>query len=338
MNLNVNKNKTIGFLPVLAALLGNCIITCLKFTGFFISGSGALFSEAIHSLADISNQALLMTGITRSAKKADDEFSYGYGHERFFWAIISACCIFFLGAGVTISHGIQALTEHQPINISPIVFVILFVSLMIDSLTFWLAAKELRKASRGAKLREILKNGDPTTIAVLYEDGIAVIGVLVAFISITLTTLTGQTHWDAIGSIVIGLLMAFMSMGLINKNRPYLIGKNMPAELRDRVIEMMEAEPTIEKVIDFKSFALDVNKYRIKCEVEFNSSVLLNDVYRNGFKDIYSEVKDDYDEFLRFCVDHTDRVPRIIGKIIDKIEIKIKSEIPSIRHIDIEIN
>jgi zinc transporter 9 len=336
--MNLNKNKIAGFLPVLAALSGNFIITCLKFIGFFISGSGALFSEAIHSLADIANQALLMTGIARSGKKADSEFSYGYGHERFFWAIISACCIFFLGAGVTISHGVQALMKHQSINISPIIFIILFVSLIIDSFTFLLAAKELLKTNRGIKLREIFKNGDPATIAVLYEDGVAVVGVLVAFLSIALTVLTGRTYWDAIGSIIIGLLMAFMALGLIKKNRPYLIGRTMPQELKNKVIEMLEAEPTIEKVIDFKSFALDVNVYRIKCEVEFNSSVLLHDIYRNGFKEIYNDVKDDYDEFLKFCVEHTDRVPRIIGKIIDNIEKKIKNEIPSIRHIDIEIN
>lgn len=334
-----NSQKISGLFPVVCALAGNTFITIIKFIGFFISGSGSLFSEAIHSLADSFNQGLLMIGLKLSIKKADEDFSYGYGQERFLWALISACGIFFLGAGVTIYHGINSLMHKEIIHIGNIVFIILFVSFFIEIFTFISAFRELKKTSKEDDLLKILNNGDPTTIAVLYEDGVAVIGVLIALISIFLTKITGSFYWDAIGSILIGIMLGVVAVLLISKNRGYLIGKNIPEKTKERIIEILEAEPTIEKVLDFKSSVLDVNQYQIKCEVEFNGPALIRRVYKNEIiKSEYEIIKNDYGEFTKFLVDYIDKVPRLIGSQIDEIERKIQKEIPEIKHIDIEIN
>src|SRR3989338_10661779 len=95
-----------GLFPVVAALLGNTLVTVIKAAAAFVSGSSALFGEAVHSFADTLNQVLLLIGIVRSRKKPDRAFHYGYCSERFFWALISACGVFFIGAGVTIYHGL----------------------------------------------------------------------------------------------------------------------------------------------------------------------------------------------------------------------------------------
>lgn len=336
----MRNNHSQGFLPVAAALGGNIFIAIIKFIGFFISGSGALFSEGIHSVADVFNQVLLMVGVKRSTKKSTVEFPYGYGSERFFWALISACSIFFVGAGVTVYSGIIALIHQEAIHINPIAFAILGISFVIETGTFFIAFKELKKHNANRKsLKVMLKHGDPTTIAVLYEDGIAVVGVTIAFFSILLTYVTGKHYWDAIGSIIIGLLLGAMAIILINRNRMYLLKKSIPEEIKERVIEIMESDPAIEKVLDFKSGVLDVGKYHVKCEVEFNGSALMRAMYRNKeLHNEYREIKGDYDEFLRFCVDYADRVPRMIGNTIDDVEVRIKKEIPEIRHIDIEVN
>ncbi len=328
-----------GSVPVFLAFLGNAFITAIKFVGFFLSGSGALFSEAIHSMADTMNQGLLMIGLKLSTRKADEDFSYGYGQERFLWALISACGIFFLGAGVTIYYGINALIRGEHPEISPVIFSILIIAFIIETFTFVAAARELKVHNPDSSLSEILEEGDPTTIAVLYEDGVAVLGVLVALASIFLTFVTGNAYWDAIGSIIIGILLGVVAIILIAKNRTYLIGKNISEELKERVIEMLEADSAIERVLDFKSSVLDVHHYQIKCEVEFNGSALMRNMSTNGFiKKEYESVKDDYQEFLRFFVDYADRMPRLIGTRIDEIEKQIQSEIPAIKHIDIEIN
>lgn len=331
-------DETLGFVPVLAALAGNVFICLMKFGGFFVSGSGALFSEAVHSLADVSNQILLMIGIKRSTKKADEQFIYGYGRERFFWAVISACSIFFIGSGVTLMHGFESLVAKETIHITKIIFFILLTSLAIESYTFFLAWKELNSNGSGHKIKDLFKNGDPSTIAVLYEDGVAVLGVLVALLSVTLTKYTGEYYWDSFGSIVIGILLGLVAILLINKNRSYLIGRSMPSEMSEKIIDILTSDPTIEKIIDFKSVTLDVNIYRIKCEVEFNSPVLLNQIFKSGLKDEYEHIKNDYEEFIRFLADHTDRIPRLIGTKIDELEKRVRSKVPEVRHIDIEIN
>jgi solute carrier family 30 (zinc transporter), member 9 len=302
--------KTSGLVPVFFALAGNAIITVLKFCGFLVSGSGAMFSEAVHSFADTANQGLLLVGIKKSMKQADDEYSYGYGQERFLWALISACGIFFLGAGVTIYHGISTLIHGKEIHLDITIFIILIISFAVEFCTFIMAIQELRHSRKG-DFWDSLKNGDPATLAVVYEDGVAVLGILLGVVAII----------------------------LINKNRTYLIGKNIPEEMKERIIEIMEADPTIEKVLDFKSSILDIGQYQIKCEVEFNGNFLIRELCKNrSLKQEFEEVRHDYDEFLRFCVDYVDRVPRLVGSKIDEIESRIKKEIPEMRHIDIEIN
>jgi zinc transporter 9 len=332
-----HKHKIVGFWSVMFALLGNFSIGCLKFVGFTISGSSALFAESIHSLADTMNQALLMVGIKRSIKTADEAHSYGYGQERFFWALVSACGIFFLGAGVTIYNGISTLRHPESVSISPIIFVILAVSFIIESGTFWVAWRELRSSDMEASIGELLRDGDPTTIAVIYEDGVALLGVLTAFASIALYMITGNHYWDGIGSIVIGAMLAVVAVLLINKNRQFLMKKAIPENVKEEIIELLEAEPVIERVVDFKSSILDVGAYHVRCEVEFNGAHLLKEM-QASLKDDFEEIDGDFEEFKKFAVRYIDRVPRIVGQRINQIEEKIQKQVPAILHIDIEIN
>lgn len=335
----MSHQKTFGLIPVIAALTGNTVVTLIKFVAAFISGSSALFSEAIHSFADTSNQILLLIGLKRSKKKPDDEFIYGYGNERFFWALVSACCIFFIGAGVTTYKGITAIIEPEPIFFAPIIFVILAVSFVIESYTLYLAVRELRKIYPELTWTERVKEGDPSTLAVFFEDGLAVIGVVVAATSLLLTKYTGNHIYDAIGSIVIGVSLGVVALILIIKNRTYLVGKQIPGDLQEKIIAKLQSEPAIEKVLDFKSNTLDIGIYRIKCEIEFNGMVLLKEILENSsLEDQYEEVKDDYEEFKRFLFDYADRIPRLVGRKIDEIETELKKENPGIKYIDIEIN
>jgi zinc transporter 9 len=333
------SNAPRGFFPVVAALSGNFILMLAKFFGFFVSGSAAMFSEAIHSLADTMNQALLLVGIKRSQKGADNEHSYGYGHERFVWALISACGVFFLGAGITIYKGVSSLIHPEEVVLSPLIFIILFLALITELFTFYVAYRELKKNSRGLSFGRTIKEGDPVTIAVLYEDAIAILGVLVALIGITFSYLTGSHYGDAISSLIIGLLLACVAIVLINKNRELLTGRSIPDDMKENIIELLEAEPTIEKVIDFKSTYLNIGEYLIKCEIEFNGSALLKEIRETGnLREDYEIARENFPEFVRFCADFTDRIPRIIGTKIDEIEKKIQTDFPEVKHIDIEIN
>ncbi|MEI8091926.1 MAG: hypothetical protein WCG98_07115 [bacterium] len=164
-------------------------------------------------------------------------------------------------------------------------------------------------------------------------------GIIIAAISVLLYRITGNSTRDSVGSIIIGLLLGVMAIFLIMKNKKFLIGKAIPNDLKEDIIELMEQDEIIEKVIDFKSSILDLDTYHIKCEIECNGTGLLKSIGRDNFlQKEYEKVKHSYPDFLEFCVDYTRRVPRVIGTHIDKVEAKIKEKFPQVRHIDIEIN
>ncbi|MCE9541815.1 cation diffusion facilitator family transporter [Candidatus Kaiserbacteria bacterium] len=325
--------------PVIAALVGNVVVTVIKTAVAITSGSSAMFSEAVHSLADTLNQSLLLIGVRRSRKAPDEEFGYGYGFERFFWALISACGIFFVGAGITIYHGISTLLHPGEVHISIATFIVLAVSFVIELWTFRIASRELARAYPALSWWERLDHADPSTLAVCLEDGIAVIGIVIAAFAIFASYLTSNVMWDAGGSIAIGILLAVAAVVLIMKNRQYLIGRSIPENEREAILELLEHEPAIERVIDFKSTVLDIGVYRIKCEVEFNGSALLDEAYQQEYlREQFAEITGDYEEFKKFCVDYADRIPRLMGKKIDEIEATLREKFPHVRHIDIEIN
>jgi zinc transporter 9 len=330
---------TKGFLPVAAALAGNVLVALAKFIAASASGSSVMFSEAIHSAADTANQILLLIGLRRSLKKADDTFEYGYGNERFFWALLSACGIFFIGAGVTGYKGVLSLLQPTAVEFDWIVFAVLLFSLAVEGYSFIIAGYDLKRTSQEMTWAARLRSADSATLAVLLEDAIAVFGVVVAGITLLLSYYTANTVWDSIGSLIIALLLAATALILIIKNRSYLLGKSMPEELQEDVVALLMADPAVERVIDFKSTSVGWDAYRIKFEIEFNGSSLAREAYgQSSMREQYDDIRDDVEAFKRFSAEYADRIPRLMGRKIDEIEKRIKNQYPSIRHIDIEIN
>jgi len=323
---------------VVYAFSGNLFITILKFAGYSVSLSPSLFSEAMHSLADTCNQGLLWLGVKRSKKKADQHHAYGYGAERFFWAVVSACGIFFLGAGVTILHGINSLSHPVAPQITSFIYFILAISFIIESFTLWKAYQEIY-VDKDETFRENMKHADPISIAVFYEDTVAVLGIIAASISIIISNLTGNHMFDAFGSIIIGALLAIVAAVLLNTNRKYLLGKSIPKEMEEEIIEFLQNEKHIDKVLEFKSEILDVGKYHIKCEIEFNGYALVDEIFKSeDMEENFENVQGDYEEFKKFVIYQTNQTPRLVGRVIDSLEKEIKRKFPKVEHIDLEIN
>lgn len=323
---------------VIYAFCGNMLITVLKFVGYFTTFSPSFFSEALHSVADTANQGLLLLGIKRSKRKPDENFHYGYGAERFFWAVISACGIFFLGAGVTIYHGINALEKGSHGEVSIFGYIILLISLLVEGYTLRKAVQEIY-VNKQDSFWENLQLADPVSVAVFYEDTIAVLGIVIAFIGIYVTKLTGNSFFDAASSIVIGVLLGIAAVILLSINRKYLLGKAMPKNLEKEIIAMLEMDEHIDKVIDFKSEVLDVGKYYIKCEIEFNGYALVDDIFKSeNMRTNWEEVRGSYEDFKQFVIYQTNQTPRLVGRVIDSLEKEIVKKYPGVAHIDLEIN
>lgn len=329
-----------GTFSVIAAFVGNIFVTIIKTIVAISSGSASMFAESVHSFADTLNQSLLLIGLKRSRRPADIERGYGYGVERFFWSLISACGILFIGAGITIFHSITTIIEGgehviETFNFSSLI--VLAIAFVVEGATLIIALRELKCGDKFC--RDMFRDGDPITLAVVYEDGAAVLGVVVAIISQVLAYYTGNPIFDAAGGIIIGFILGFLAIILITKNYSYLIGKSLNEKKSEEVIEFLLTDPCIEKVIECKSVAVDFNKYRVFFTVEWNGSPLYEEIYEAGdLKEEFEEVKEDFGEFTKLMFKTTDRIPRLIGNHINKIEKNMREKFPEIAYIDIEIN
>lgn len=321
---------------VTVAITWNIVITVLKFIWFLLTWSGAMFSEGIHSIADTMNQALLLVGLKKSSKVWDSKFEYGYWRERFFWAILSACGIFFIGAGVTIYHWVEALIHPVEIRESIYAYIIFGISGLIEASSLILAIKSIYNKKKWL-LPSILMS-DNATKAVIFEDSVAVGGIFIAVLSSYLVHLTWIIAIDAIGSILIGILLWCVAVILVLENKGYLIWKSMPKKMRDDIFNIIQGDSLIIKILDFRSEAIDLDRYVIKCDAEFNGTTLITDLNQYDTLEKEYETITNSNEFLRFCVDFSSRVPRIIGKRIDILEKEIKAKYPEVVYIDFEIN
>lgn len=330
-----------GTKSVIAALIGNTIVTSLKTTVAVITGSASMFAESIHSFADTLNQSLLLVGIRRSKKPADNLRGYGYGIERFFWSLISACGILFIGAGVTVYHSIQTLVNVRPDSASHVniyTIVVLILAAIIESYTLLIAFREL-KGHKKKLTKKVLQNADPVTLAVVYEDGAAVLGVSIALLAQVLMQITGNVAYDAVGGLFVGVLLGFLAVTLIVKNHQYIIGKSLDEDTQEDIIEFLLKDPCIEQILEFKSNAIDVGQYRIFATVEWNGSPLYEEIYDEGdLREEFDEIKDDFSEFAKLMFKTTDRIPRLVGNHIDKIEKEMREKFPQVAYVDIEIN
>ncbi len=333
------ENHIEGKKSVTAALFGNFFVTIIKTLVFFVTGSTSMFAEAVHSFADTLNQSLLLIGIKRSRKPADFARGYGYGIERFFWSLISACGILFIGSGVVIYHSIETLYHGSVVkpDFSFLSMAVLLVALLVEGVTLWYALRELRKNKKLSL--EMFEDADPIVLAIVYEDSVAVVGVFIALLAQWLTHITGNAFYDAVGGLLVGIVLGFLSILLIIKNHQYIIGKALTKDITDEIIETLEADPCVEKIIEFKSVAIDIGKYRIFATVEWNGSPLYEEIYEAGdLKEEFDEVKKDFKKFAKLMFKTTDRIPRLVGTHIDTIEKNIIEKFPQIAYVDIEIN
>ncbi|MBM83021.1 MAG: cobalt transporter [Planctomycetaceae bacterium] len=323
-------------LAVLSALAGNAFLMVIKFAGFALTGSAAMLSEAIHSVADLLNQILLYVGIVRSGKQPDRMFEHGYAAEQYVWALISAVGIFFLGCGVTIYHGVHSLMDpHEGEGNIFWAVVVLLVSLAVDGLIMGLAIQAIKKQAGGKPFLKYLRTeADPSAVAVLLEDGAACLGVIIALIAIVLSSVTGHHYWDAIGSILVGVLLGAVAIWLIARNRELLVGASIPSHIREQIEKIIVDNPAIEKVVDMQTRVLDTETYRIRANLKFDGAYLAQKKQAE-LEAAYGDIKD-VDEFKAFAVKYADDLIDMLADEIDAIEKQVKEQVPAAEHLDLE--
>lgn len=322
-------------LAVGAAIIGNFAVMCAKFVAYWVTDSGAMLSEGIHSAADVLNQSLIMLGLWLGRRTADAERPYGYHGDRFIWSMISAVGIFFLGCGVTAYHAIHSMIAPRVITPSIWAYLVLGISFVIEGAVFLIALRAfLKDCGDRPKFRFLVREADPPQVAVLLEDGVAVTGILFAVTAIGLTNITGDPIWDSIGALLIALLLGGVAAVLVAQNRRLLLGTSVPSRVRDSVMRVLFEHPSVEAVYDFKSRMLSVDKYRVKMEVEFDGKAIARKM-ESLLREAYPQI-DSYERFAAFCESFAEQVIDALGDEIDALEAEIRAKVPSIQHVDIE--
>ncbi|KAJ9537565.1 hypothetical protein OSB04_030298, partial [Centaurea solstitialis] len=335
---------------VTTALWCNFLVFSLKFGVWIFTSSHVMLAEVVHSVAILQirkklTNALLLYGL-RSSKRAPDALHpYGYSKERFVWSLISAVGIFCLGSGATIVNGVQNLWTSQPPGNITYAALVIGGSFIIEGASLAVAVHAVRKgaAAEGMTVRDYVWRGhDPTSVAVMTEDGAAVTGLLIAAGSLVAVNLTGNPIYDPIGSIIVGNLLGVVAIFLIQRNRHALIGRAIDDHDMKRVLEFLKNDPVVDSVYDCKSEVIGPGFFRFKAEIDFNGVILVqNYLSRTGpeewarkFKDAAKE-KDDT-EMLKVMSFYGEEVVTALGSEVDRLEKEIQEIVPGIRHVDIE--
>lgn len=288
---------------VKAALAANAGIAAAKFIAAYLSGSATMLAEAVHSLADTGNQALLLLGITLSLRKATARHPFGRAAESYFWSFLVALLLFFLGGVFAIYEGVHKLSEHVAPGSPWAALAVLVISIGMEGTSFIVAFKEFNKERGERSISQALFDGkDPVIPVVLLEDTGAIVGLVVALVSIGVSAITGDSRIDAVGSIVIGVLLCLIGLALARDTKSLLIGEGITETMRREVIGIIEAVPGVDKVGQLLSLHLGPKTILLALKVRFEKGLDLADVERVT-NDLEAAVRAKIPEMTRIFVE-----------------------------------
>ncbi len=264
---------------IYAALAGNTLISITKFAAAFYTGSSAMLSEGIHSLVDTGNQGLLLHGMKKAAKPADERHPFGYGVELYFWAFVVAILIFAVGSGVSIYEGIQKLLHPHPVS-NPIVnFIVLGLAFVFEAGAWFVALREFNN-TRGARsyLLAVRQSKDPTVFTVLFEDSAAMLGLIVAFAGLVAAEMTGIEWFDGAASVAIGIVLAGTAVLLAYETKGLLIGEAAAPELIATVETLITQEHAVVGLNELRTMHLGPHDVLVAISLDFRDTLSAADV------------------------------------------------------------
>lgn len=325
------------------AITSNLVIFAAKAFASSSSGSSALLAEAVHSLADIGNQLLLRLGIAKAAKKPTAEYPYGYMKDKFVFSLISAVGVFCIGAGASMINGLTALgnVDHDVGNFD-MGFQVLAVSFLVEGFSFAVAVNTVQKGAQaeGLTLSDYLNSGrNPAAVAVMAEDGAAVLGVTIAATSTYLVKLTDWQAWDGLGSILVGVLLACVALFLIQRNRSVLIGRSMSLADYNLVMGYLLSDPVVNTIYDAKSEEIGPGVYRFGAEIDFNGDIIAQrhmttiDEQALFLKFRNAAVTDDQRAFRIVLQEYSAELVRAVALEVDRMERQIKLLVPGVQYV-----
>jgi cation diffusion facilitator family transporter len=285
-----------GKTAVVAAIFGNFAIATTKFFAAAISGSSAMLSEAIHSLVDTGNGALILLGIHNSRKPPDAEHPFGHGRELYFWTLMVGVLIFGVGGGMSIYEGLTHLAEPSRIENARLNYIVIGISAVFESVTWVFGWKAFSKERRGRGVIDAIHTTkDPTSFSVLLEDSAALIGLAIAVLGIFLSRYLQQPYFDGAASIVIGILLCAIATVMVYESRGLLIGEGVDRETLERLRAIVESDRDVAHVQHLHTIYQSPRSVLLVVELRFNDSISAVDV-REAVRRLESNIQASFPE------------------------------------------
>jgi cation diffusion facilitator family transporter len=270
---------------VLGALIANGLITVLKFGAAVITGSSGMMAEALHSLADTTNQVFLLLGLRFYKRPASAKHPFGYGKERFFWSFIAAIFIFGVGATYALYEGYEKLRHpHAPEKLNWAYWV-LGISFVLETgsiaLAIWQEVKEAHH--EGLTFREYLRESkDPTAKTVIFEDSAALIGIIIAAAGLYLTEHhagpAGGAYWDGLASMTIGVVLAIVAFVLARSSRGLLLGEAATPKSTAAIQSAIESHKNVCEVVELLTMHLAPKQILINAHINLRNELATDDI------------------------------------------------------------
>ncbi|MDH5425704.1 MAG: cation diffusion facilitator family transporter [Gammaproteobacteria bacterium] len=288
---------------IYAALIGNALIAVTKFVAATITGSSAMLSEGIHSLVDTGNQVLLLYGLKRAEKPADEDFPFGHGKEIYFWSFVVAILIFALGGGISIYEGVQHLMHPVEIKSPVIIYIVLGLALLFEGMAWFFALREFSRAKgKWGYIEAVQRTKDPSVFVVLFEDSAAMLGLLVAFFGVMLTQLTGILYFDAIASVIIGLILLGTSVWLAYETKGLLIGESANKHVIQGIRKILKTYPSIEQVNELLTMHMGPDFILANISVDFKDSLTVGEI-ESTIEKVDQAIKQEYPQIKRIFIE-----------------------------------
>ncbi|WP_449061815.1 cation diffusion facilitator family transporter [Planomonospora algeriensis] len=257
-----------GTKAIIAALAANLSIAVAKFVAFVFTGSSAMLAEGIHSVADSGNQALLLLGGKRAARARTPEHPFGYGRERYFYAFVVAVVLFTIGALFSLYEGWHKLSHPEELRTPQWAFGVLIFAIIAEAFSFRTAIKE-SNAVRGDQswVAFIRRSKSPELPVIVLEDLGALLGLIFALFGVTMAVVTGDPIWDAIGTLMIGVLLAVIAVILAVETKSLLIGEGAGPEVENRISAALESTPEVSRVIHMRTLHLGPEEILVAAKI-----------------------------------------------------------------------
>ncbi len=253
---------------MLAALGANIGIAIIKLIAFVLTGSASLLAEFVHSLADCSDQVLLLVGRSRADRAETEEHPFGYGRERYLYGFLVSVVLFAVGGAYSVYDGIHKIIEPEPLTTAWIAFAVLGISAVLEGSSLRVSVKESNQLRHGRGwITFIRRIKEPDLIVTLLEDTAALVGLVFAFIGVGLSVLTGNSAWDGAGSVAIGLLLAFVAVVVARETSSLLIGEAASDEAEKTIVEALQDGPEVERVIHMRTIHMSPDSLLVAAKI-----------------------------------------------------------------------